>query len=64
MRARGSSITGLERIGLGPRAVGLAVGLQVDVGLSGMLKPDGFLVVFPRLLLRTLSLLIKHNNDF
>lgn len=43
--------------------MGLAVGLQVDVGLSGRLKVDDLLLVFPMLLLRALSLLTQHSHD-
>ncbi len=37
--------------------MGLAVGLHVDVGLSGILNPDDLRELLARLLLRALSLL-------
>lgn len=35
------------------------MGLHVDVGLSGILKPDDLRTLLARLLLKALSLLIK-----
>lgn len=50
-------MTGVEYTGLGIKSVGLAVGLHVDVGLSGILNPDDLRALLARLLLRALSLL-------
>lgn len=51
-RASGSSITAVET-----RFAGLAVGLQVDVGFSGMLNRNDVLSALTRFFLRAVSLL-------
>lgn len=57
-------MTGVEYTGLGIKSVGLAVGLHVDVGLSGILNPDDLRALLARLLLRALSLLKQNVKYF